>query len=176
MGPESGDGGVRIWEKGHWRNGISRQGRHCSWEMPGGTTVPYKKTKHKTFNAFCIQLAFLVNTKSQTGGGCESGRHSVKHGAANRLHAGDRQEEEQRHTHKGKCPDTNCRQQWTGACTDPRGESDTCMSMSAQRAGDHMTETLLISKPPHHLRTLGLRILLTGLICACTHTLPIMGL
>lgn len=21
--------------------------------MPGGTTVPYKKTKHKTFNAFC---------------------------------------------------------------------------------------------------------------------------
>lgn len=44
--------------------------------MPGGTTVPYKKTKHKTFNAFCIQLAFLVNTKSQTGGsrsGCELG-------------------------------------------------------------------------------------------------------
>lgn len=68
MGPESGDGGVRIWEKGHWRNGISRQGRHCSWEMPGGTTVPYKKTKHKTFNAFCTQLAFLVNTKPQTGG------------------------------------------------------------------------------------------------------------
>lgn len=23
--------------------------------MPGGTTVPYKKTKHKTFNAFCIK-------------------------------------------------------------------------------------------------------------------------
>lgn len=23
--------------------------------MPGGTTVPYEKTKHKTFNAFCIK-------------------------------------------------------------------------------------------------------------------------
>lgn len=56
MGPESEDGGVQIWEeKGHWRNGIARQGKHCSWEMPGGTTVPYKKTKHKTFNAFCIK-------------------------------------------------------------------------------------------------------------------------
>lgn len=56
MGPESEDGGVQIWEeKGHWRNGIARQGKHCSWEMPGGTTVPYKKTKHKTFNAFRIK-------------------------------------------------------------------------------------------------------------------------
>lgn len=25
--------------------------------MPGGTTVPYKKTKHKTFNAFCRKAA-----------------------------------------------------------------------------------------------------------------------
>lgn len=57
--------------------------------MPGGTTVPYKKTKHKTFNAFCTELAFLVNTQFRTGASkvkCQSGQHRrVRHGAANQL-------------------------------------------------------------------------------------------
>lgn len=60
---------VQIWEKGHWRNGIARQGKHCSWGMPDETIVPYKKTRHKTFK-WCIDTAdFLFwckNFKSQT--------------------------------------------------------------------------------------------------------------
>lgn len=118
--------------------------------MPGGTTVPYKKTKHKTFNAFCIQLAFLVNTKSQTGGsrsGCELGGtvSSMEQPMGSMLVTGKRKSIGTRIGERAQTQTADSSEQ---SMHRPRGESDTCMSMSAQRGGDHMTETLLISKPP----------------------------
>lgn len=60
-----------------------------------------------------------------------------------------RQEEEQRHTHRETGPRHKLQTAVNRGMYRPRGESDTRMSMTAQRGGDHRTETLLISKPPH---------------------------
>lgn len=78
--------------------------------MPGGTTVPYKKTKHKTFNAFCIQLAFLVNTEYTQE--LAEGQHSVRHGAANWLHSAEEvREKANAYSEGNQCPDLLSRQQ-----------------------------------------------------------------
>lgn len=108
--------------------------------MPGGTTVPYKKTKHKTFNAFCIQLAFLVNPKSQTG----SSRSGVWLREA-RCHAGSRTRAPRRRRGEGKSKGHSQGHSEQGHGQTPRGEGCT-RALSAQRWGPQDRDTA--DQPP----------------------------